>query len=258
MREAAQAQGAKWKSTEEPGAWSAVERRFRDGHTETWWAWEAACGPFGPGRQRRLVMATTDPVELPDLSTWYLETNFPRPGESAAEQTSEMGMDAASLLPTEVTEVVRLYGLRNWVEQSYKQVKHELGWADSQVRSDVGIRRHWALVCCAFCFCWWALPTEDEPSGVAPVSGSESVAASTMTERGENRGGVRAHRTSSPSLLACGAAPSAGVAHALDLDHPMVARLVGSTPTRSPHGTARVARSRQSDPYLQPMTTDYR
>jgi hypothetical protein len=30
----------------------------------------------------------------------------------------------------DVAEVVRLYGLRNWVEQSYKQVKGELGWAD--------------------------------------------------------------------------------------------------------------------------------
>lgn len=25
-----------WRSPEEPGDWTAVERRFRDGHTETW------------------------------------------------------------------------------------------------------------------------------------------------------------------------------------------------------------------------------
>jgi hypothetical protein len=51
-----------------------------------------------------------------------------------------------------------------WVEQSYKQVKHVLGWSDYQVRSDLAIRRHWQLVCCAFTFCWWAygrLPTEE-------------------------------------------------------------------------------------------------
>jgi len=30
----------------------------------------------------------------------------------------------------------------------------ELGWADFQVRSDIAIRRHQALVNCAFCFCW--------------------------------------------------------------------------------------------------------
>ena len=52
------------------------------------------------------------------------------------------------------------------MEQSYKQVKHVLGWSDYQVRSDIAVRRHWQLVCCAFTFCWWAygrLPT-DEPA----------------------------------------------------------------------------------------------
>ena len=51
---------------------------------------------------------------------------------------------------------MRLYGLRNWVEQQYKQVKHSLGWSQYQVRSDVAMRRHWALVQGAFAFCWWA------------------------------------------------------------------------------------------------------
>src|SRR5438270_3911778 len=46
------------------------------------------------------------------------------------------------------------YGWRS--EQSYKQTKGALGWADFQVRSDRAIRRHWQLVCCAFSFCWWA------------------------------------------------------------------------------------------------------
>ncbi len=32
----------------------------------------------------------------------------------------------------------------HWIEQSYKQVKDELGWADFQVRSDTAIRRHQA------------------------------------------------------------------------------------------------------------------
>jgi hypothetical protein len=36
------------------------------------------------------------------------------------------------------------------VEQSYKQVKQELGWADFMVRRDRAIRRHWILVFCAF------------------------------------------------------------------------------------------------------------
>ncbi len=53
------------------------------------------------------------------------------------------------------------------MEQSYKQVKHALGWSAYQVRSDHAIRRHWQLACCAFTFCWWAygrLPTDDEPT----------------------------------------------------------------------------------------------
>jgi hypothetical protein len=45
--------------------------------------------------------------------------------------------------------------LRGWIEQDYKQVKHELGWADFQVRSGRAIQRHWALVNLAFSFCWW-------------------------------------------------------------------------------------------------------
>jgi len=68
-----------------------------------------------------------------------------------------------------------------WVEQSYKQVKHVLGWSDYQVRSDLAIRRHWHLVCVAFSFCWWAYghlpaaspeePTEAEDAPAASVAG---------------------------------------------------------------------------------------
>ena len=56
--------------------------------------------------------------------------------------------------PRSLAEITRIYGIRHWIEQSYKQVKDELGWADFQVRSDIAIRRHQALVNCAFSFCW--------------------------------------------------------------------------------------------------------
>ncbi len=106
------------------------------------------------------MVATTDPKELPDKATWYLTTNLPAPG---SKQASDSELEAADL-----AEILRLYGLRMWVEQSYKQVKHVLGWSDYQVRSDIAIRRHWQLVCCAFAFCWWAyghLPASlEEPS----------------------------------------------------------------------------------------------
>jgi hypothetical protein len=146
--EAAVAAGQSWEGERHPGDWVKVMRRFRDGHEETWWALEVDVGPYGPQRARRAVVATTDPKELPDKATWYLTTNLPAPGSKRA---ADGELEAADL-----SEVVRLYGLRMWVEQSYKQVKHVLGWSDYQVRSDVAIRRHWQLVWCAFSFCWWA------------------------------------------------------------------------------------------------------
>ena len=44
-------------------------------------------------------------------------------------------------LSASLDEIVRLYGLRNWVKQIYKQMKDELGWADFMVRCDHAIRR---------------------------------------------------------------------------------------------------------------------
>jgi len=146
LAEAAQTAG--WTGPDDPGAWEPVERTFRDGHTEAWWALEVEVGPYGPQRHERAVVATTDPTTLPDPTTWYVVTNLPAPDATTAS--------TAALAPADLLEVVRLYGLRNWVEQGYKQVKDTLGWRAYQVRKDVAMRRHWALVCCAFSFCWWA------------------------------------------------------------------------------------------------------
>jgi DDE superfamily endonuclease len=167
--EAALAASEAWDDERHPGGWVKVMRRFRDGREEAWWALEVDVGPYGPQRERRSVVATTDPKELPDKATWYLATNLPHPTSSERTQ-QESKLEVADL-----SEIVRLYGLRMWVEQSYKQVKHVLGWSDYQVRSDIAIRRHWQLVCCAFTFCWWAygrLPTDEEvaqTSNDAPV-----------------------------------------------------------------------------------------
>src|SRR5207302_760154 len=108
----------------------AVVRTCRDGHTETWWALESVAGPYGPAQPTRAVVATTDPTTLPELSTWYLVTNLPAPPPPPQERIHP----AAAL-----AEIVRLYGLRNWVEESDKQVKQALGWAQYQVRSDRAI-----------------------------------------------------------------------------------------------------------------------
>ena len=165
--EAALAASEAWEDERHPGDWERVVRHFRDGHQEVWWALEVDVGPYGPQRSRRAVVATTDPEELPDKATWYVVTNLPHP-------TSKQVEESKRLVPADLSEIVGLYGLRMWVEQSYKQVKHVLGWSDYQVRSDLAIRRHWQLVCCAFSFCWWAyghLPTEEvtETRNDAPV-----------------------------------------------------------------------------------------
>jgi len=85
-----------WNGEDDPGEWVKLERTFRDGHTKQWWALEAECRLFGVQKQRRLVVTTTDPAELPDLSTWYLVRTFqllvqskPKSRASCPRQTSQ-------------------------------------------------------------------------------------------------------------------------------------------------------------------------
>jgi len=51
-----------------------------------------------------------------------MATNLPRPGSRRARNSPHR--------PADLAEIFRLYALRNRVEQGYKQVKDELGWAD--------------------------------------------------------------------------------------------------------------------------------
>ncbi|MER6695013.1 IS701 family transposase, partial [Streptomyces minutiscleroticus] len=160
-----------WEDAEHPGQWTRIERVFRDGHTRTWWAAEAQLGWWGPDGNVRLVVATADPATLPEKATWYLATDLPRPDSPRAATSPNP--------PADLAEVVRIYGLRHWIEQSYKQVKDELGWADFQVRSDTAIRRHQTLVNCAFSFCWdsWFAPpppiADPSPEAGAPPAPEE-------------------------------------------------------------------------------------
>jgi hypothetical protein len=105
----------------------------------------------------------------------------------------------------DLAEVSRLYALRGWIEQSYKQVKNSLGWAHYQVRSDPAIRRHWELVCCAFCFSWWAWPSPEEvPINVgsppAAVLLEEEASSSTTTAEEEDGGKRKARKTEPPPV----------------------------------------------------------
>jgi SRSO17 transposase len=197
-----------WGGSARPGVWTPVVRRFRDGHTTLWWAAEARLGGWGPDERTRLVVATTDPSRLPEKTTWYLATDLPRPGSPRQADSPHPAADLA--------EIVRIYGIRSWIEQSYKQIKDELGWADFQVRSDIAIRRHQTLVNCAFCFCWQAWRTDPPP---AP-------------EPNPRERGNRNHPPACPAVVAGSAARGTWLADSLARVPPLVAGLVTGTPTR--------------------------
>ena len=162
---------------------------------------------YGPKRAVRATLATTDPASRPGISTWYLSTNM-------------------TTVDAPLAEVVRLYGLRNWIEDHYKRVKDELGWADFMVRSDRAIRRHWTLVNCAFSFCWWhevrqpaaqegaeELPPKAEP--IRPTAKNAPPKA-----RGKNQRTPR-----STGLLAAGTAARARLARAMEMAYRLLAGL---------------------------------
>ena len=158
---------------------------------------------------------TTDPSTLPEQSTWYLVSNLPAPG---SERAKTSGIASATL-----AEIVTLYGLRMWVEQSYKQVKTTLGWAEYQVRSDRAIRRHWALVCCAFTFCWWQIGQheaeqqerqEHQPPEDAPLE--------------------KKRQHSTEGVLAESVATGSSLARAVDNAVALLASLVSTTATIRP------------------------
>ncbi|MCA1717470.1 MAG: IS701 family transposase [Actinobacteria bacterium] len=216
--EAAVAASEAWEGPRHPGDWVKVVRCFRDGHEEMWWALEVDVGPYGPDRARRAVVATADPQQLPDKATWYLVSNLPHPGSERAKDSE--------LAVADLSEIVRLYGLRMWVEQSYKQVKHVLGWSDYQVRSDTAIRRHWELVMCAFSFCWWAygrLPTDEqtEPENDPSLESAE---------------GGKKEKT--PGVLAGGIEGGKGVAGAVDHAQQILEGVLRDAPTTAAKSAA--------------------
>jgi SRSO17 transposase len=227
LKEVAQAAG--WKSTDQPGQWVKVIRTFRDGSKQTWWALEVKAGPYGPEKTERAVIATTDPVTLPDLTTWYLVTNLPAPGSTDTHQSA---LPSASL-----EEVIRLYGLRMWIEQSYKQVREALGWADYQVRSDRAMRRHWQLVCCAFSFCWYHhshAPTDHvwlpESSECQMIQQEEQVP---QRDWGAGEKNERPHPRSTAALLAKSPAKGESLVGAVDSAAALLEGLVHTAPAFS-------------------------
>jgi hypothetical protein len=227
VREVAREAG--WVSAEQPGRWKHLTRTFRDGSTQDWWAVEIVAGPYGPGKTERAVVATTDPATLPALTTWYLVTNLPAPTD---------GVGNASPFPlADLQEIIRLYGLRTWVEQSYKQVKHALGWSQYQVRSDKAIRRHWQMVCCAFSFCWHYvshLPTRTTEAS-PQFSESEALSDSDISIESTSMGEKNLYRKKQAAshVLAQGSAGGSRMAGAVDQAAALLAGVVRAAPAWS-------------------------
>ena len=234
------AREVRWGGPEDPGDWQPVTRSFRDGHTETWWAAEATLGWWGPDGARRLVAVTADPGTLPGKATWYLVTNLPRPGGPRETGTAHPAADLA--------EITRIYGIRHWIEQSYKQVKDELGWADFQVRSDAAIRRHQALVNCAFSFCWAAWFADHPPHHDAGP----------QAEPGRGERGATSRRTAAGAVLAAGAARGPRLAFPLDRAAALVDRMVQGAPATAAASPDQLGRGRLRPAPLHPYLTNYR
>jgi SRSO17 transposase len=186
-------------------AWQRLKRRFRDGHDETWWAAELAFLQFGPRRTVRAFCITTDRRRLPSQTTWYLSSN---------------------LKGAPLEEITQLYAWRNWTEDGYKRVKGELGWADFQVRGDTAIRRHWALVCAAFSFCWWQAAREGRLAAPRPVGGGSKPARA-----GRRAGPGEKWPPGEAPLLAGGAASGASLAGTFPLAHALLEGLGTSAAT---------------------------
>jgi SRSO17 transposase len=231
-----------WDGPERPGAWTPVDRTFRDGHSERWWAADARLGGWGPTSSVRLVVVTTDPATLPRLSTWYLLTDLPR--------RRRRGRPA----PADLAEVVRLYGLRMWVEQGYKQVKRELGWADFQVRSARAIRRHLVLVCCAFSFCWHATrATPDaQPPDPLPAPPADPPPAAHAHPAARGATGSAPSALDARRNVAAGAAPGARLADPVARAWALVAGVVAQPAAPGRPGHAHLGRRGQAAVPLHP------
>jgi hypothetical protein len=229
-----------WGGVDQPGDWTPVTRTFRHGHTQTWWAADAWLGWWGPDGTTRLVVATADPATLPDKATWYLVTDLPRPGGARVVESPHAPADPA--------EIVWIYGIRHWIEQGYKQVKDELGWADFQVRSDTAIGHHQTLVTCAFSFCWNAGPADP-----TPPHPTTATAEPTTAERGPST-----RPAGHIPVLAPNHPPGPRLAGPLDHVAALLAGLVGQAPTRRVAGAPRRRRARTIAEPLSPALTNHR
>jgi len=157
---------------------------------------------YGPTKGIRLIAATLDPRRLTPESTWYLATALPL-AQVSAEQVDE------------------IYRLRDWIEHYYTPVKHELGWADYQLRPERAIVRHWQLVMLAYTFSLLVGAVPALPSSPAGTAAGGKIGAH---QRHRVRGAGR------PRHLEPGITPGTRVAVPLGAAAARVATLVARRP----------------------------
>jgi SRSO17 transposase len=135
-----------------PEQWQRAVRTDSHGKELVHYVAELSLGSvYGPAQPVRLIAATDDPSKLKAETTWYMTTNCTRDEAGPAV-------------------VYHRYCLRDWVEHYYKPAKHELGWADFQVRPERAIVRHWQLVMLAFTFSLLVEASRPEATGTAVLN----------------------------------------------------------------------------------------
>ncbi len=106
--------------------WCKFQRTFSNQKSETRYIREIIYG------QKRAVTyweITTDPETMPENSTSFVPTNI------KGKLKKILG---------------ELYGLRTWIEYSFRQCKQELGWTDYRFTKFKEIEKWWEIIFCVY------------------------------------------------------------------------------------------------------------
>jgi SRSO17 transposase len=106
--------------------WKKFDQIFSDGRIEARYIREII---FGTRGTKCYWQITTDSINLPEGSTWWVMTKIPG---------------------IRYKEVGNIFGLRTWVEYGLKQSKNELGWADFRLTKYLHIQKWWEIICSAY------------------------------------------------------------------------------------------------------------
>jgi hypothetical protein len=87
---------------------------------------------FGKRNYRTYWEITTDPETMPENSTSFIMTNI----QSTNSKLKKI--------------LGNLYGLRTWVEYSFRQCKQELGWTDYRLTKFQEINKWWEIIMSAY------------------------------------------------------------------------------------------------------------